>query len=373
MFAMLFITSAVGTLLVYSPALKLLDPGFYQHALVEINLYQRLPRSIAAQLAGRFTTPSQDSETGFSLITMDQEQWETLLIEVTPPGWLQSQTESLITQVFDILLVSPDPSNTPVEVSLEEIKGNLAGPAGVHAISQIIEAQPPCSIEQLMGIVQVGLGMQSSIDSLLCKPPDYILSELSPLLGSLLNATSNQIPDQLQFTLPLSGSDRTELTQESREIPGSIRNLRQAKTLVTWSPLLPLTLLGLMTLTAVRSLRDFMVWWGGAFLLVGIASLSFSLLMFPGLEWALDTYLPIEIAALTSIPEWILQIGLVDLFQEMENQLLSSIQIPAGILTVIGFALLLGAYLMVKSDSRTASAPLNSESSPDILQDTELD
>jgi hypothetical protein len=259
------------------------------------------------------------------------------------------------------LLVSQDPVNTPIKISVSEIKESITGTEGVQAINQIIEAQPPCTLDQLVGLVQVGLGLENSVGSILCRPPDFILSEINPLVETFLTATVGQIPDTIQFNLPLSQLDNQSSgiskVDEPEYIPELIQDIRQLNTLISWSPLLPLAFLLLMTLAAVRSLKDFMTWWGGALFTAGSISLVFSAMLAPAVGWVSARYLPMDLISSIDMPEILVNIGLVDFYAELLNQLQMSIIIPAVIITAIGFALLLGQYLLSRFSPKMKSQP----------------
>jgi hypothetical protein len=360
-FATLFVISMIGVIFTYFPTRKLLSTDFYKQALEDARIYQRLPESIAQMLA---TNISQNSEKSrltdnppLHLLILDQEEWESILTDLVDPAWLQNQTEHILDQILVILLSSPDPVNTPIEVKLLEVKNRLAGPEGIQAFNQILNAQEPCSIDQLMGLLQLGLGMESSIDSLLCRPPDYVISELNPLVESFLSTAVAQIPDQLTFNLPLSildsASDVNSAKLDYGEIPASIKTLRQTNTLISWSLLLPLLLIILMTVFAVRSLRDFLHWWGGTFLIAGVISLTLSLFLFPVANWGLSKFIPSETGSNLGFIDVLIQIGIWDLFEELTNALIMSVVIPAVVFTIIGFTLLLGSYLISRSPPPT--------------------
>jgi hypothetical protein len=351
----------------FFPIGKMLNPDFYQQALERENIYQRLPESIARQLANTLSSPISGQDAEISLLALDEQEWEAILLELIDPAWLQSQSETILDQVFDILLVSPDPLNTPLEISVKEIKQRLAGPEGIRAINQIIEAQPPCSVDQLLGVLQAGLGMDASIDSLLCRPPDFILSELNPFVEAFLDSTAGQIPNQVQFYLPFPKPQNqvSEIAHDPEpEIPETLQTLRQINTLVTWSPLLPIAFLIILTLLAVRSLRDFMTWWGGTLFTAGIISLIFSFFIFPTMNWGVAALVPMGLNDLISIPGLLGQFGIADFFQELVNQLLLSIRIPASIFSAIGFALLLGVFLLNRNTVRLDTKLANSSDLP---------
>ncbi len=130
-FAGLFIISSIGVIFTFFPSRKLLSPDFYKQALEDVRIYQRLPESIAQLLATNFTQNSEESSVienpPVYLLTLDQEEWESILIDLVNPTWLQTQSEEILDQFFNILLISPDPLNTPIEVSLLDVKNRLGG------------------------------------------------------------------------------------------------------------------------------------------------------------------------------------------------------------------------------------------------------
>ena len=91
-----------------------------------------------------------------------------------------------------------------------------------------------------------------------------------------------------------------------------------------------------------------MAWWGGTFLSAGAISLIFSAFLFPAANWALSQYTPVELFNSIYLSDIFVQLGLTDLFVELVYQLRLSIIIPAALMTVFGFALLLGVFFLSK-------------------------
>lgn len=356
-FAGLFVISSIGVIFTFFPSRKLLSPDYYKQALEDVRIYQRLPESIAQLLATNFTQKSEKfnltENPPVYLLILDQEEWESVLIDLVNPTWLQTQTEDILDQFFNILLISPDPLNTPIEVSLLDVKNRLGGTEGIQAFNQILKAQDPCSVNQLMGLLQLGLGLETSIDSLLCRPPDYIITELNPVVESFLSAAVAQVPDKLFFSLPLSMLDSSPGLNPANinqgEIPAPIRTLRRTNTLISWGLFLPLLLIIMMTVFAVRSLRDLLRWWGGTFLSAGLISLTLSLSLFPIVNWGFNNLIPSKTSNNFELTALLVQLGIGDLSRELSNGLIMSVVIPASVLAVIGFALLLGSYLLSQS------------------------
>ena len=359
-FSILFVIASVGVIFSFFPTRKLFNPDFYKGALDDVRIYDRLPESIAQELATNFSQNGGGANSPVYLLLLDQQEWESILIDLINPNWLQTQTENVLDQFFEIILTSPDPVNTPLEVSVLEVKTRLAGPEGIQAFNQILDAQDDCSLEQVMGLLQLGLGLQASIDTLLCRPPDYIISELNPVIDSFLDAAVAHLPDQVSFTLPVSMfQDPSDGTTLSSELPKPILTIRRTYTMISWSLLLPLGLIILVTIFAVRSLKDLLLWWGGAFLAAGGISLTLALILFPSMDWLVGRFLlssPIDFVLLA----FLMEIGFGELLRQLASSIVISIVIPAGILAALGIVLLLGAYLL-RDTSPSTEIPTESE------------
>ena len=350
-FAILFVISSIGLIFSYFPTRRLLDPDFYKNALVSVGIYERLPESIAGQLASNLSQGILGTDSPVYLLLLTQQEWESILTGLIDPTWLQAQTENILDQFFDILLVSPDPLNTPITISILELKNRLAGGEGVQAFNQILNAQPDCSFDQVMGLLQLGLGMETQIDTLLCKPPDNVISELNPLVEVLLKNGVTYVPDEISFTLPaamLQASTAKNPQEISPgELPEYIQTLRFTNKLISWTPLLPIIFILLVTVFAVRSIRDFLRWWGGSFLVAGGISLILLLTLYLTMDLSLGYLLPVPLRVFR-LPSILMQIGLIELSQELVNGIFTSILIPAGILAILGILLLVGMYFLPK-------------------------
>ena len=120
-FAILFIISALISLLLFNAERHFTNPELYKRVLLEERVYDSLPRLLSNQISegmlydpcaedpsaceGEGEDGSQDDEGGPPdyFKNMDTEQWELLLREILTPDWLQTQAESVIDQFFDFL------------------------------------------------------------------------------------------------------------------------------------------------------------------------------------------------------------------------------------------------------------------------------
>jgi len=64
-----------------------------------------------------------------------------------------------------------------------------------------------------------------------------------------------------------------------------------------------------------------------------------------------------DLVSLIDMPELLVSIGITDLYDQLVNQLQLSIIIPAVIMTVIGFALLLGLFLLSRISPKMQPQP----------------
>lgn len=375
-FASLFIFSTVLVLLTFFPARQLLNPDFYKQTLADQGIYDRLPEYIAEQLAADISTgicfenpelPSCKTEEGSSstndlpiyLLILDQEEWESILTTIIEPAWLQTQTENIIDQFFDVLLTSEDPVNTPILISLVELKSRLAGPEGTQALLLILNAQPSCTVEQLLGLLQLGLGLPTNLETLLCRPPEYVLSELTPVIEIFLSGAVDLVPDQLSLSLPESviASPQSGNFQVSRApIPKPIQVLRATRSVISISPLLPLLLISLVTIIVVRSVRDLLLWWGISFLAAGMITLFMALILLPAMNWTVAQLLPDQVETWLGITNLLDELGMWDVLNELTGRVLNSILIPAGVVSLIGLLLLLGLLFLQDRTSQTVPA-----------------
>jgi hypothetical protein len=353
-------------LYLYFPIRQLLDPTFYKQVLRDNYVYQSLPASIAKQLATNFSEDrcihnplNNDCPLGgnpaftnpnIQLLLLDQEAWKTILSSLIDPAWLQVQTENLIDQVFFILLDSPDPANTNLKISLQEVKHRLAGPQGTQAFLEIIESQNPCDFDQLLGLAQLGLGLPADIETLLCRPPAYIIESLTPTITTLIAGMVDLVPDYLTFSLPIdrisNPSAGEALDPQQPDIPQFIAYLRWAQTVIALSPLIPLFLITLVTIFAVRSVKDLLLWWGSTFLAAGLISLLLVFFSYLTLDWSAAQLIPGTYADSLEFSSIVVGLDLTELFIDFGERLIITVLIPSIVVTSLGLLGLAGFFLL---------------------------
>src|SRR6202142_3554287 len=147
---------------------------------------------------------------------------------------MQSMAEDTLNQVFAYI----NGGSQPPVISLVPLKNSLAGPAGVNAVLTIIQAQPDCTIEQLARIVNT-FGQE------LCNPPKGILDLIQPVIQIELQSAASAIPDSISILNAVNNGS----------IESGMKDLRLIRLVMRFSPLLPIGLLFVITVLAVRTFK----------------------------------------------------------------------------------------------------------------------
>jgi len=249
--AFLFVVSGFAAILLANAERKAFSPETYKQAFKQQGLYD----DAAGVFTGTVMTYAEEADSILGLISvLDRNELEVVISALLPPAELETVTDGFLDSVFNYLDMQTD----SVTISLRSIKQNLAGEGGARAISQILQAQPDCTAEQLL---QMGMDALSSDQGMiLCKPPEEMMGLVMPLAEAQLQLVSRSLPDEL----PILSSKQGETSRDFRP------QLRTIRTVMKLSLLLPLAFLLTITFLVVRTLDDWLRWWGIPFLIIGI-------------------------------------------------------------------------------------------------------
>lgn len=360
-FALLFIVSATVTLLLYNLDATLLTSEPYKMALIEEDIYARLPGFVGQQIQYAMTYnpclesldpcedgPEQGNIEGgppayFRILSDDD--WEHLITTLLEPEWLQTTVESVLDQVFDNL--NSDTPPEPISISLAELKKKLTGEVGYQTLLGLLKKQPECTPEQILQLSEAQLLGGEMDDFLLCNPPEILMDVVDPLLREAIQSAASGIPEEMTFDLPfLDLLDSTDV-----EVFGGtpIQSVFAARRLLRFTLLIPIAFLLLVTIFAVRSIRDWLLWWGVPLLFTGLISLVFSTLSLPILGWVVPRLIG-EAAPAGVTPE-LFSIG-VDLGNAVFSQVTRKIMVHAGVMAAIGFGFTISAFFVKPVNKR---------------------
>jgi hypothetical protein len=322
--AFLFVIAVGSALLLFNAERRLFNPSLYLRALENQNFYERLPALAAETIASApiSDTPNSPSAT---LNLLPAENWEPLFSALLPADISQPVTEQAVRSVFDYL---NDRSETAA-LSLVEFKAHLTGPAGTEAIIQVLRAQPNCTLEQIAQLTLENLFGQNS-GFILCNPSDELLALFEPLVQAQLRTIAATVPDNV------------DLTPNAASAENPLQGLRTIRAILRFSPLLPLGLLFLITIFAVRDLKSWLRWWGVPLLLGGLFGLIIAAAISPLSQWAFSAY------AAPRIPAF-LPLSVTEIIRELISEVLAGLAAPIVFqsiaLLIIGIIMLLATRI----------------------------
>lgn len=314
--ALLFVLTAVPALILFNFDRRAFTIETYQQAFTRSNFYDQLPALMAESMLATTTDPSQ---LPVVMRGMNQQAWEGYFRAMLPQETLKAMGDKTLNSVFAYL----DMQTNSVQVSLIPLKASMVSETGTQAVFALLATQPACTLEQ---IAQATMNLLNSNEIQFCNPPAELLPMLTPMIQSQMQATAFAIPDQL----PL-------LTAPPQDDPR--QTLQTARMAMKLSPILPLGFLLLLTMVAVRSLKDWLNWWGIPLFITG------GLTAFTGLVGA-----PIFGAALRGILSNQLPALLLGLANDLASTMLQALLLPIlwqGLgIAVIGFGMAAAGYFI---------------------------
>ena len=323
--ALLFIITGVMALLFFNIERKAFDSTTYKQAFEDQNLYARMPSILANTLSA---TILQNQNMPTFIRSLTPADWEAAVSSMLPAEELKAITDDALDSVFDYINRRTD----SVSVSVIPLKSRLIGPSGVELVKQVLRVQPACTTEQLQAIA---FGFLSGGDIILCSPPEDVLTLLTPVIESQIQVLTVAVPDEV--TLISSVLSATPSDPRVR--------LNNVRLLMLISPLLPAAFLLGITIFAVRSLKDWLTWWGWPIFITGTSALIIALLGSPTIGFIVSRFMQIQAAGL--IPPSLLAI-MQETASSVTNEILKPVTLQGLILAVIGFTMGIAALFVVQ-------------------------
>jgi len=188
---------------------------------------------------------------------------EEILTTLMPPEWVDAQLDNVIHSFF--AWVESDQPEPRVAVDLIPLKeGLLKG--GLHRIiDTLIDSWPSCTTDEIE-IMREELMRTGEIPIEVCEPPEPYRSQVLDFavdeLGFLIRGQPDKIP--LFDSLDASPAEVTEFKEQFQFL----------RSVMMWGWFLPASLLGVMMILVIRSMRDIGQWWGIPLLIGGLLSLA---------------------------------------------------------------------------------------------------
>ncbi len=255
--AVVFVISSVVVLLLFNIERKAFSSATYKQAFEALGLYQRMPEILGDTVK---TYVAQNGGAFPFLQVLSVQDWQSSITLLIPSDELRQMGNTALDATFDYL----NGKTNSITVSLAPVKTRLVGDAGVQLVLQILQRQPACTPQEL---TQMALGLFGG-KIVLCNPPKEAIGLMTPFIQTQLQALAATFPNEV--TLVSSTTPSTA--------PSDPRwKLNVARSAVKLTPFIPAFLLFGITVFAVRSLADWLTWWGWPLMFAGGISVLVSL------------------------------------------------------------------------------------------------
>ncbi len=320
--AVLFVISAVIVLLLFNIERKAFSAETYKQAFEDQRLYERIP----AMLASTLTAYIAENPNAIPLLkALTVENWQANLTTLLPPEEMKALANNALDSTFDYL---NDKTDSAV-ISLVPVKTHLAGESGLQVVRQFLNLQPPCTTEQL---TQMALGLLGG-QIALCNPPEEAVGLMAPFIQAQLQAMTALIPDQVAF------------------IPGTLSNtpndprlkLNLIRSAIKLTPFIPILFLFGIAIFGIRTLRNWLIWWGWPFLLAGATSALVALVGSPLVGWILQ--LLIQNQGTILIPP-VLAASIGETTGAVARQMLALVVAEGLLLALLGLAMVIASLFI---------------------------
>lgn len=284
-FSAMFILAATVSVFLFTSGWVLTDPDRYKEALWETGAYPRVPAIAAEQTASLLNNETcrvdpqacvgdspfyQGEELPTFLVGLSEADWVEIYSELLTSNWAQDQTENALDQYFAYL--NGEFTGYSIQISLEYPKERLRGEQGERVFMHILNAQPPCSSDILLQMVQAALQGTSLEAMPLCRIPEEYIGYFSAQINHMMQGVADAFPDQVH--LPENQENPSSTITQGNPRLGSDGDPRsgyqELRTLTFLSPLAPLALALLIIVFGVRSLKGMLLWLGIPLLFTGV-------------------------------------------------------------------------------------------------------
>lgn len=329
--ALLFVVAAVSALLLFNLEQKAFTAETYQQAFTRGKLYQRLPAMMAEGMVA--TMQSEDLPLGMQGLTA--KNWENFIRDLLPSETLKTMGDDMLFSLFAYLNGQSD----SVRITLIPFKNKMASNAGTQAVLNLMRSQPDCTFEQ---IAKMTVAIINESQLTLCNLPQDATKRIIPLIERQLGLAAEVIPDEVSLidsTIPAGQDDPRDQIQILRLV-------------MRLSPLLPIALLFILTILIVRSLYDWLTWWGIPLVITGLVA---SLLGWIGAPFAGLIILRFLMRRIPDyLPTFLLD-NISQLASEVVNQILKPVTAQGLTLAGLGLAMVVIAYFTKRATNESVT------------------
>lgn len=231
---------------------RLLESGFVNNIAAESFLSERW--------FDEMDTGGGDLKPMFQYLS--EAEREEILTALVPPEWVDAQMDNLIRSFFT--WIDSEQPAPRVAVDLTPLKEGLLRGGLRRILDTLIDSWPSCTTDEIE-IMSQELRRTGEIPIEVCEPPepyrsqvlDYAVAEL----GNLIRGQPAKLPILDSLDAPPA------------EVAAFKEQLQFLRSVMMWGWFLPASLLGVIMILIIRSMRDIGQWWGIPLLIGGLLSI----------------------------------------------------------------------------------------------------
>jgi len=215
---------------------------------------------LSARWFEEMDTGGGDLKPMFQYLT--EAEREEILATLMPAEWIDAQLDKII-HAFFTWIDSEQPAPR-LAVDLTPLKGDLLKGGMRRTLDTVIDSWPSCTTDEIE-IMNQELLRTGVMPIEVCEPPEPYRTQVLDFAVAELGSLIRELPDKLQLIDSLEAPP-TEVS----EFKGQLQFLRSV---MTWGWFFPASMLGVIMVLIIRSMRDIGRWWGIPLLIGGLLSI----------------------------------------------------------------------------------------------------
>ncbi len=258
--AALFVLTAVIALFLTNFFAVVADRELIKESLSDLDslVVEAVPAIVAR------TLEEQARERGLAPIDLDEEVLQASMETLLPPGWIESQTDTAVDTVYD-MLETGDLDNAELVINTTPILDRFRGQPGLEIVATVVNSLPPCT--QPVNPAEL-LGPDVTIPA--CLPPEIPAEQVTQEVHTRLVQALDSNPQltgelgvvRVPLFTPEQQAQNAELVQAREQLLRWQRTFALAQNWGWLLWLLPAGCLLLIAILAVRSWSELGHWWG---------------------------------------------------------------------------------------------------------------
>ncbi len=321
--AILFVLTSSLTLVLFNVESIALQQETYEKIFEETNLYTRLQPLLAKT--------ARQSEIMAKYEGIPPDIIETLFTSSYSADDIKAIIADALGQFFDY--INHKSEGVSISLSLQPLKTQLTTPEFSREMLTFLATQPKCTSEQRDQLLESGFIAGDQV--ILCNQPGPFTNE-----KGTLNFRYYFVEEQLAMISENEISSQISLVEIKPGATDFRDQLKRVRDQIKYVYIGSAIFLLLLSALAIRSLRDWLKWWGWPILCVAVVSLIFSAIL-PSLALQnLSTLLVRIPAELTPV--------ITGICEDLVKLIFNPLKIQALILGIIGSIMILAEFLIAK-------------------------